>query len=65
MPAQRDRGPDKIRVWAGLTASLQQRSEVRHELFVRETWKPRIVQHDEVVGARPRFEIYQFFLKKI
>jgi hypothetical protein len=32
---------------------------------VAKTREPWIVEHDQVVGAGSRFEIYQFFLKKI
>ena len=43
---------------AGFPAFLQQRRQICQNVFIRKPWKPRIVEHDQVVGARARFEIY-------
>src|SRR5688572_21092929 len=65
MTANVDGTLDEIGVWPGLSTFLQQRRQVSQKLATRETGKPRIVEHDQVVGAGARIEIYQFFLKKI
>ena len=48
-----------------MPAFLQQWRQLGQELLAGKSRKPRIVHHDQVVGAGPGFEIYQFFLKKI
>jgi hypothetical protein len=65
MTAERDGGVDKVAVRAGLPAFLQQWSQLSQELLAGKSRKPGIVEHDQIVGAGPGFEIYQFFLKKI
>src|SRR5215216_1241874 len=65
MTAECDRSIDEIAVWAGLPAFLQQRRQLNQKLLVGKARKPWIVEHDEIVSAGARFEIYQFFLKKI
>ena len=65
MTAKRDRSLDEVAVWARLPAFLQQRRQFGQKLLVRKPRKPRIVEHDQIVSAGARFEIYQFFLKKI
>src|SRR5215216_53145 len=65
MTAKRNRSIDEVAVRAGLPAFLQQRRQLSQKLLVRKPGEPWIVEHDQVVSAGPRFEIYQFFLKKI
>ena len=65
VPAKREGSADEVRIWPGLAAFLKQWTQVRQKLLARETRKPRVVKHDQVVSAGARFEIYQFFLKKI
>src|ERR1041384_3677421 len=65
MTAKRNGGIDEVAIRAGLPAFLQQRRQLSEKLLVRKSWEPRIVEHDEIVSAGARFEIYQFFLKKI
>src|SRR5689334_9543249 len=65
MTAERDRGLDEIAVRPGLPTLLKKGRQVSQELLAREPREPRIVEHDQIVSAGPRFKIYQFFLKKI
>src|ERR1044072_9527168 len=65
MTAKRYRSLDEITVKPSLYALLKKGRQVGQELLACEPREPRIVEHDQIVSAGPRFKIYQFFLKKI
>ncbi len=65
VPAKRDRTSRRNRCPAHFVRAFAAAASGQSETVCGKEREPRVVEHDQIVSARSRVEIYQFFLKKI